>query len=375
MVLYCLDSALEFNLKISSQAGMKRYLFFVNQPYAYAILRPLQDEIWRRGDEAAWFVAGCTDAPLAPEENQLKTVSEVMSYDAHATLVPGDWVPHFFPGIKVEVFHGLARNKRGHSSEEESDHYKIRGWFDLYCTHAENDTEKFQKLAQKHGSFAVVKTGWPKLDPILASGRRGKRKDEEGGAPVVFYASTFSRSVTSAPYLADVIEKLAESGRWRFIVTLHPKMDPEIVARYRNMSGRNLKFVEAERDLLPELLEADVMLCDTSSIMFEFMFLDRPVVTYKTKMPGPYLIDIQRQDDIERGLEQAITRPRELMLAAETLCERLNQYRDGRSSMRILNAIDEVLHSERKLKPKPLNLIRKWKVRRRLQRELAKRIG
>lgn len=353
---------------------MRRYLFFVNQPYSYSILRPLQDEIRRRGDEAAWFVAGCSTAPLRPDEKRLRSVAEVMTYNADATFVPGDWVPYFFPGIKVEVFHGMARNKRGHSSEDESDHYKIRGWFDLYCTHAEKDTAKFQALAEQHGHFRVAKTGWPKLDPLLSRNLAGEREREPGEPPVVFYASTFSRSVTSAPDLAETIEKLANSGRWQFIVTLHPKMDADIVARYRQMQGPGLRFVESDEDLLEILPKADLMLCDTSSIMFEFMFLDRPVVTFRTKMPGPYLIDVDETADVEAALARAAERPEDVLAEARRLCLELHSFQDGASSSRVLEAVESFLSGKQGvLRRKPLNLLRKWKVRRRLARELARR--
>jgi CDP-glycerol glycerophosphotransferase (TagB/SpsB family) len=352
---------------------MRRYLFFVNQPYSYSILRPLQDEIRRRGDEAAWFVAGCSAEPLRPDEQHLKTVADVMAYQATATFVPGDWVPYFFPGIKVEVFHGMARNKRGHSSEDESDHYRIRGWFDLYCTHAVSDTAKFQALAQQHQHFAVAHTGWPKLDPLMSQPVAGRREHPEGQLPVVFFASTFSRSVTAAPALVDKIAELATSGRWRFIVTLHPKMDPAVVQQYRSLADVNLRFVESDEDLLPILPQADVMLCDTSSIMFEFMFLDRPVVTFKTKMPGPYLIDVDAIEELEPALAKAMEYPDALMNAARSLCDDLHSFRDGASSARVLNAVDDFIVSKKvKMKNKPLNFIRKLKIRRRLRRELRK---
>lgn len=352
---------------------MRRYLFFVNQPYSYSILRPLQDEIRRRGDEAAWFVAGCSAQPLRPDELHLQTVADVMAYQATATFVPGDWVPYFFPGIKVEVFHGMARNKRGHSSEDESDHYRIRGWFDLYCTHAVSDTAKFQELAQQHKHFAVAHTGWPKLDPLLSQPVAGRRERDNGDLPVVFFASTFSRSVTAAPAIVDKISELAASGRWQFIVTLHPKMDAAVVQQYRSLAGKNLRFIESEEDLLPILPQADVMLCDTSSIMFEFMFLDRPVVTFRTKMPGPYLIDVDTVEALEPALVKAMEYPDALMSAARSLCDDLHSFRDGASSARVLDAVgDFIAHKKVGMKRKPFNLIRKLKIRRRLRRELRK---
>jgi CDP-glycerol glycerophosphotransferase (TagB/SpsB family) len=350
---------------------MRRYLFFVNQPYSYSILRPLQDEIRRRGDEAAWFVAGCSAEPLRPDEQHLKTVADVMAYQATATFVPGDWVPYFFPGIKVEVFHGMARNKRGHSSEDESDHYRIRGWFDLYCTHAVSDTAKFQALAQQHQHFAVAHTGWPKLDSLMSQPVLGRRERAKGELPVVFFASTFSRSVTAAPALVDKITELAASGRWQFIVTLHPKMDPAVVQQYRSLAGENLRFVESDEDLLPILPQADVMLCDTSSIMFEFMFLDRPVVTFNTKMPGPYLIDVHTIEELEPALAEAMGYPDALMRAARGLCDDLHSFRDGASSKRVIDAVEDFIsHKQAGLKNKPMNLLRKLKVRRRLRREM-----
>jgi CDP-glycerol glycerophosphotransferase (TagB/SpsB family) len=345
---------------------MKKYLFFVNAEYCYAIMRPLQEVIRQRGGQAAWFVFGCSSAPLQADEVLLESVDEVQAWRPDAVFAPGDWVPYFFPGAKVQIFHGIARNKRGAATEDDSDHYRIRGWFDLYCTHAEKDTERFQALSDALGTFKVAKTGWPKLDPLFRD-RLRYQAAPKNDVPTVFFASTFSPSITAAPELADTIERLSASGAWRFIVTLHPKMAPEVVARFRAIHNPSYEYVPAGDDLLAPMARADVMLCDTSSIMYEFMFMDKPVVTVRTRNPGAWLIDVPAAEQVEQALQQALTRPPELMEAARSLCRELHWFEDGRASERVIDAVDTLCdHQLATLKPKPWNLIRKLKLRARL---------
>lgn len=347
---------------------MKHYLFFVNLPYSYAVLRPLQEEIRARGDDVAWFFNGCSADKLRDNEKLLTSIAEVKRYNPIAVLAPGTWVPDFFPGVKVHVFHGFSINKRGSTSEETSTHYRIRGLFDLYCTHADKDTAMFNRIAERTGTFRAVKTGWPKLDTLLTSNFDAREqlalpKDR----PVILYASTFSRSITSAPKLVDTIAALARNNDWNFIVTLHPKMDKNVVEKYRQLQNTNLRFYESDLDVLPLLKAADVMLCDTSSIMFEFMMLDKPVVTYDSRMPGDYLINVKKPEDIQPALEKALSRPPELMTAARTFCRELHEFTDGKSSARVLDAIDEhIAKHAHTLRPKSLNLIRRLKIRKRM---------
>ncbi len=340
---------------------MKRYLFFATQIYSLAVLRPLQEAIHARGDSAAWFLHGVGESNLLPGEKLLRHVNEVRAYDPAAVFVPTNWVPDFFPGVKVEVFHGLANDATGKKG-----HYRIRGLFDLYCTHAEEGTRIFTDLARRYGTFHVAETGWPKVDPLFRNGDEDiGRYRLAGNRPVVLYASTFSPSLTSAPRLLETVKRLSRQGEWHWLVTMHPKQEPSLVTRYRALEGPNLQFIEASEDLLPVLRAADVMLCDTSSIALEFMLLDKPVVTFRTRVPGPHVIDVTEQGDLPAAMSHALSRPAELMAASRRYIDNLHPYRDGNSSSRVLQATDEFIREHaRRLKAKPLNLWRKLQIRR-----------
>jgi CDP-glycerol glycerophosphotransferase (TagB/SpsB family) len=345
---------------------MRRYLFYVSQVYSLAILRPLQKLILERGDAAAWFFdspnAGA--AHLLPGERSLASVADVKAFNPQAVFVPGNIVPDFFPGLKVEVFHGLANDDTGKPG-----HYRIRGFFDLYCTHAPEGTRNFQALAEKHPHFKVVETGWPKVDPLFATDDDTTDLRRELGIikPIVFYASTFSPSLTSAPAIVEEIARLSRSGRWHWLLTLHPKMPAEVVDRYRRLAGPDLTFFESSQDVVPLLRAGDIMLCDTSSIALEFMLLDKPVVTFRTRVPGPQVLDVRDTGELEAALGKALTRPAEQMAAMRTFIDRLHPYRDGRSAERVLAATDDLIESGAAgLLPKPFNLVRRMKIRRQL---------
>ena len=101
----------------------KHYLFFVSLTYSFSILRPLQDEIWRRGDDVAWFIEDSCESWLTENEKQLKTIQEVLDYNPIAVFAPGNFVYDFFPGVKVAVFHGYAMKKR---VEKIDDHFTVK---------------------------------------------------------------------------------------------------------------------------------------------------------------------------------------------------------------------------------------------------------
>jgi len=344
---------------------MNRYLLFANQLYCYSILRPLQDAIVERGDKIAWFLHDIPNLLGKGTAPVLDSVKEVQKYNPDATFVPTNWIPDFFPGAKVEVFHGFNVGKRSNTSQ---DHFRIRGLFDLYCTQGPDTTDPFKQLSKKHRYFSVAETGWSKLDPLFNMDRKvSLRSQLSTDKPIILFASTFSPKLTSAPVLAKTIKTLSTSGHWHWLVTLHPKMDPEIVNIYRNMAGNNLTFFESSQDIIPLLVTADAMLCDTSSIFLEYLLLGKPVVTYNTAVPGPHLIDIHYKDDVETSLQHALTYPNKLMKSIHEYGDHIHPYRDGKSSERILDATDHFIANDyNNLKSKPFNIVRKLQMRKQM---------
>lgn len=335
---------------------MQRYLFFVAELYALSILRPLQAAIRARGDEVAWFFAGPGADWLHADEHRLHTVREVKAFAPAAVFVPGNWVPDFFPGLKVEVFHGFSVHKRS----LERGHFRIRGLFDLYCTQGPDTTEPFQLLATQHGHFRVTETGWPKMDPLFgATAPRPTPHD----LPVVLFASTFTPAVSSVPHLFETIDALSRRGDRHWLVTLHPKMRRDWIERFRALQHEHLEFLESD-DIVPLLKAADVLVSDTSSVASEFLLQRRPVVTFRNRKPGPHLLDVDEPARLDAAIDTALARPEALMAAITAYGDRIHPHRDGHSSERVLAAVDDF--QAQGLGKKPLNLMRKLQARQRL---------
>lgn len=343
----------------------KKYLMYISQNYSYAILRPLQQEILARGGQVRWFLEGSNvnHEFLNEGEQTLSTIEEVHNWQPDVVYAPSNIIPTFIPGIKVGVFHGFDAGKLNRKGE--NDHFKIRGCFDLYCTQGPNTTAPFKALATKHGFFEVKETGWPTLDPFFSQIANNPYKNPNDPRKTLLICSTFSKRLSLAPKLYEHIKAYSQQGKWRILVQFHPKMPSELVEQYKDLQNDNLTFVETD-NVLPLLQAADVMLCDTSSILLMFLLQRKPVVTFCNQAPGEHLIDVTNPDKVEEAIDYALTTPTELMTKIEHFCQQLHPYQDGLSSQRVLAASNELLLNNPVLKPKPRNFIRNLKMRKKL---------
>ncbi|MGL5046419.1 MAG: UDP-N-acetylglucosamine 2-epimerase [Shewanella sp.] len=344
----------------------KRYLMYISQNYSYAILRPLQAVIRAQGGEVCWFLEGKEVNPkfLKDDEQRLLSIDAIREWKPDAVFVPANIVPNFIPGLKVAVFHGFAAgklNRRGRL-----DHFEIRGCFDLYCTQGPNTTQPFEALAVQHKYFSVTETGWPMLDPLFTPTVNNPYTEVSDPRKTLLMCSTFSRNLSCAPHLVALMGHLAAKGRWRILVQFHPKMPRDIVDKYKSIRSDNLTFIETD-NVIPLLQAADVMLCDTSSILEIFLLLRKPVVTFGNRTNAPYLLNVDTAEKVESAIEQALTYPSELMENIDKFCQQLHPYQDGQSSQRVLAATNALIDSPATVNVrKPYNILRMFKLRRKL---------
>jgi len=340
---------------------MYRFLLYIAHPYSIPICKPLEEELYKRGYEVRWFSElEYTKKYFEANENVLNSVQEVLAYNPQVVFTATDTVADFFPGIKVEIFHGFSANKRPLMS----DHFKIRGFFDLYLTQGPSTTEIFKQQAEKYGTFEVVQTGWPKVDPLFPI------EDKPAtGKPVILISSTFTTRLSLAKNddVFNEIKRLASTGKYTFLCVLHPKLEQEVKDKFISLQNENFTYFDTT-NLIPLFKQADIMLSDTTSAIIEFLLQQKPVVTFCNNKPGDHLIDVTDVAKIEEAIQLALTKPEGTMAAIKDYIAWTHPYYDGKSSGRMIDAAIVFLNKDKShLKSKPWNIVRKWKVRKLLK--------
>jgi CDP-glycerol glycerophosphotransferase (TagB/SpsB family) len=329
-----------------------KYLLFLTKDYSYPILKPLFDYILNNGrGEVYWFSTNNnrfgTTKDIWLEKNE-----DVLHYNSDVIFAPGNIIPAHWPGLKVQIFHGLGEEKHGH--------YRLNGLFDIYCTPGPLITKNFNSK-NKNGKYIIVETGWPKLDSVLEN--KSSKKIFNNNKPTILYAPTFSKKLTSAFKLFNAIKTL-QGLEYNWLVKFHELMDKSLVRQYKTLESNKFKIVE-DHNILQNMSESDVLLTDTSSVAYEYLFFDKPIITFNTKTRIDKGINIFSPIDLEGAIFRALNDPDEFKDSRLFYLDELHPYADGKSSERILDAVNDVLKNGRISKNK-FNIISKynrWKTR------------
>ncbi|WP_424494496.1 CDP-glycerol glycerophosphotransferase family protein [Salinimicrobium sp. GXAS 041] len=343
-----------------------KFTLFCQNAYAFGILEPIMQVLKEKDYQYIWFLtSNLADKFPYLQEPHTFDIEELTIFKSDAILCPGNEVPHYLRGVKVQIFHGLAGEKKGH--------FKIRHYFDLYLTQGPFFTEKFLQLKQKYKDFDVIETGWPKLDIY------GKKTDQYNAAKrallekhqaskMILYAPTFSPSLTSGPFLLKELKKLAKKKDYLILIKFHDLMSAELIQQYRKLATHNTNIIfEEEPNIVKFLLMADLLISDTSSVVYEFLLLDKPVSTFRNNSENILWSNIKDASQLQEAVERNLTKDPYLEERKEIISG-YHPYHDGKSAERMVQAVEQYIAEHGVPENRRLSFLRKRKINRMFKR-------
>lgn len=337
-----------------------RIVLFCEHKYAISILAPLQDEANKTQKHSVLWFVDARNIPDFSMKNEVKwtnSMQEVYDFSPEAIFVPGNIVPYYLPGVKAEIFHGYAAEKK--------DHWVIRRYLDMYLTQGPFFTKEFKRLSEKYKDFEVVETGWPRQDWIFENLHtfdeyKHQLLSEYNKSKVVLYAPTFSPSLTSLPFIKESLRKLANEKSIVLLLKFHPLTKQEWIEEYKQLASEveNIILID-DHNVTKYMLAADVMISDTSSTVYEFLLLDKPVITYKNVAREKYWLDIDNLDNLCDAFETAQTSD-EYLEKRRWIINNYDPYLDGKVAERMFSAVEDYIARYGVPKQRKLNIWRKY---------------
>lgn len=274
-------------------------------------------------------------------------------------------------GVKAHDYYDHNLNPR-HAIKLEK-YFKL---VDLMCVHSLDD--RFKLSAMLHYDLRkMYVTGQPRLDLVNASD--GKEKlvrmfGEEIGQydKLIFFAPSYRANMSCHAgkifsdnifrlddYEDSKLDEFLKKNNAAIVYKLHPIEQTAFSGRIFSMSGRCFELTDEmlfNQDIrYDELLNAfDVMVSDYSSIVYDYLLLDRPVVyllpdfdEYKNKkgfvfsnidafMPGEKAYTFE---ELMPALSRAFENPDAYKAARENVILNRFDYTDGKSTQRCFECI------------------------------------
>lgn len=172
----------------------------------------------------------------------------------------------------IHVGHGLI------SKNQTAYHY---GNPDYICVASEFVADMFTERGHVP-RIGFLPTGLMQMDPLFSSHSRSRRAQE---GKTIAYAPTWNATLSSAEMIGpEIVRHLAGSDdSVRIKIKPHPHIpvaDPGWMTMWQAVADRapQVQLCDPASDLIPTLLEADLLVSDASSAIFHFLALDRPMV-------------------------------------------------------------------------------------------------
>ena len=292
---FALNYAREIDRRLAHwRSDQRRVLVNSRTAMNYAIVRPIIEAM--RDDRRVQFYFTASEQPerlgeiYAEAGDDARLISPrraaLKRFDAYLTA-DVLW-PHLPRGTRrILMFHGVAGK---YANVYDSPDTSMRDWDRLFFINEQRLRNFIKSGAIDADSRAARLVGYPKLD-CLVDGRLNREEilTSLGINPsrrTVLYAPTWSPYSSLNMMGEALVEKLCAAG-FAVIVKLHDRSrDPEYIhsggvnwpERLRPLLESGGGLLAESSDASPYLAAADVLVTDHSSVGFEYLLLDRPLV-------------------------------------------------------------------------------------------------
>ena len=274
----------------------KRILFEAGSPMNVAIMRPLIDRLHHDPRLELHFTTPA--GPWQPEEifGHVGIVSRVppyqsaswMKFDAYLNADFWDMTWLHRRTCRIHLFHGVA-GKYGLDAPVEI--APVVAAFDcLMFANSDRRARYIETGLVQDDDMKAALVGYPKVDCLVDGSLDRDAIARDLGfhrrVPTVIYAPTWSPYSSLNTMGEEIIDRIAAEGL-QVIVKLHDRSYDRrarasggidwAVRLSRFASHPSIRIVR-EPDATPFLAAADALVSDHSSIAFEYMLLDRPIV-------------------------------------------------------------------------------------------------
>ncbi|HET9530270.1 MAG TPA: CDP-glycerol glycerophosphotransferase family protein [Blastocatellia bacterium] len=348
----------------------RRVLVNSRTPVNYAIVEPVYKVM--RKDPRVKFYFTASEEPQrireiyreAGEEIQLihPRQAAMMKFDVY---LASDFMWATLPrgALRVQTFHGVA----GKYNFDKPDH-TIRVWDRFFFINRRRMSNYIKYGVVKPDSPAARLVGMPKVD-CLANGSldRARVLGELGldpGKPTVIYAPTWS-PYSSLNSMGEELVRLLIAAGYAVIVKLHDRSGDR---RHRYSGGvdwpgllkpilrKGEGALASGSNSCPYLAAADVMITDHSSIGFEYLLLDRPLIRIEVpelianasihedyvKLLAEASTTVHTAEEAARAVETCLADPARQSTARRAVCEEI-YYQPGTATARAVRELYDAL--------------------------------
>ena len=274
--------------------GRRRLLVNARTAMNYATIAPIVERLQR--DERLEFYFAASENPsltssiysdaVQPFKLVTPLQASAIQFDVY---LASDFLWMKLPrgGPRVQTFHGVAGKYR---TVYDSPSQSMRGWDRLFFINERRLRHFIECGAIDEGSQAARLIGMPKLDCLVdGSLKRNELLSAMGIDPerkTILYAPTWSPHSSVVSMGEELVKRLGERG-YAVIVKLHDRSRDLLYvnsggvdwgARLEPILQRFGGVLAAGANSSPYLSAADIMITDHSSVGFEYLLLDRPLI-------------------------------------------------------------------------------------------------